>query len=484
MKKLLLLVASSSIALTAGAQQKAGFMSQPDNEAQAMKETRLRATTSDLRAFMNHTANKGTAANRNVSYTHALDTSLQIAGAGTDITIMNLWKDTTAQIVYSSGTQNNVFVSAAEILDASAPILNNPDYYQGQMRITRTDAFNVKKLTFFGLYSFNPSKTSVKDTIRLSFVKGSAGAPASDDVFSGYSLAGGGHYGSVSFLDLHYDSVRNYATNAANMPGLTSPANMVVDVILDNSTSTPAWGDTLSNGLMMRTVTLPGAGLAVPANGYAAVSISFISGDATFPYTSPGTVVGDATTDVWTYNMFRPLVRYRTDGASTDPQWLDYTPWNAGPDSNANCGFFKRLPSYSNGWINTYVPMWAWSTGGGTTASALQHLELDWELECSLCGTIEYPVTSDVANVTNINTASAYPNPAVNEVTVPFTLNNSNDVTVTLTNVVGQVVATQSFKNVTTGTATFNTAALANGVYSYSVIAGGQRTTGRVAIAH
>lgn len=482
MKKLLLLVASSSIALTAGAQQKAGFMSQPDNEAQAMKETRLRATTGDLRAFMNqNTANKGTAANRIVSYTHALDTTLQIAGAGTELTVLNLWKDTTAQLVFSSGTQNNVFVSAAQILDASAPIMNNPDYYSGEMKITKTDAFVVKSLTFFGLYNFNPSKTSVKDTIRLSFVKGSAGAPASDDIFSGYSLAGGGHYGSVSFLDVHYDSVRNYATNAANMPGLTSAANKVVDVILDNSTATPAWGDTLANGLMMKTVTIPG-GLSVPANGYAAVSISFISGDPTFPYTSPGTVVGDLTTGTWTYNMFRPIVRYRTDGASDDPQWLDYTPWNAGPDSNANCGFFKRLPSYSNGWINTYVPMWAWSTGGGTTASALQHLELNWELECPLCGTIGE--TTDIANVSNINTASAFPNPAANEVKVPFTLNNSNDVTVTLTNVVGQVVATQSFKNVTTGTATFNTAALANGVYSYSVVAGGQRTTGRVAIAH
>lgn len=481
MKKLLLLIASGSIALTAVAQQKATMFSASGEEQIGRRNLRVN-TLNEAKKGAPVVAAKGTAANRFYDYSHWLDTTLSITTSDRlTYSGMPLWADTLAQIAGTT-TFNNTFVSAAAVFDASFDGFNNPDYYPGQMQITNSDAFTIKSINLFGVYGFNTAKSLVKDTIRLTFVKGTGAAPASDDIFSGYSLAGGGHYGTVDFLDVHYDSVRNYMTNAVNMPGLGAPCSMVVDVILDNSTATPAWGDTTDNGIWVRNIALPGAGLAVPANGYAAVSISFRSGDGSFPTTAPGAVVwnNDGT---FAYNMFRPLIAYRTDDVTTgDPQWLTYTDPQA-PDNNANCGYFRRLPAYLNGWGGTYVPMWAWSTGGGANASYLQHPLVQWEVECPSCGTVP-DGTSTVTNVNNNNTASAYPNPAVNELNVPFTLNNSSDVTVTLTNVVGQVVATQNFTNVASGNAVFNTAAMANGVYTYSVIAGGQRTTGRVSIAH
>ena len=79
---------------------------------------------------------------------------------------------------------------------------------------------------------------------------------------------------------------------------------------------------------------------------------------------------------------------------------------------------------------------------------------------------------------------SAYPNPAGNELSVSFNLAVSADVTVSLVNTLGQVVATQTVSNTSKGSAAFNTSKLANGVYSYTVMANGGRSTGRVVVAH
>ena len=77
-----------------------------------------------------------------------------------------------------------------------------------------------------------------------------------------------------------------------------------------------------------------------------------------------------------------------------------------------------------------------------------------------------------------------YPNPANDQVNIAYTLVNSAAVTATLTNTLGQVVATQKAPNGTSGNITFNTNTLAEGVYLYTVEANGNRTTGRIVVAH
>jgi hypothetical protein len=84
----------------------------------------------------------------------------------------------------------------------------------------------------------------------------------------------------------------------------------------------------------------------------------------------------------------------------------------------------------------------------------------------------------------NLLNAKAYPNPANNELNIPVTLMNAADVHVSLTNAMGQVVASQTVKNITSGKAVFNTASLCSGIYFYTVEAGGERKTGRVTVAH
>jgi len=93
--------------------------------------------------------------------------------------------------------------------------------------------------------------------------------------------------------------------------------------------------------------------------------------------------------------------------------------------------------------------------------------------------------TLGVANVNKtISNTNASPNPTSSELAVSFNLSAQANVSVTLTNTVGQVVATQTMDNVTGGKASFNTSNLPSGIYFYSVNANGERSSGRVTVAH
>ena len=92
-----------------------------------------------------------------------------------------------------------------------------------------------------------------------------------------------------------------------------------------------------------------------------------------------------------------------------------------------------------------------------------------------------------VNEIPGVDVGKVYPNPAGNSVSVPVSVKQSTEVSITLTNVVGQAMATQNLGNMTANqskTATFNTAALANGVYFMTVNANGARATSRFVITH
>jgi len=92
--------------------------------------------------------------------------------------------------------------------------------------------------------------------------------------------------------------------------------------------------------------------------------------------------------------------------------------------------------------------------------------------------------------VNNVNEENSigtpFPNPSNYSFTIPFTLVQDNNVTVTLMDMMGQVINTQNFNAIggKTSTAVFNTSNLAEGIYLYSVQANGVNTTGRVVVAH
>lgn len=423
------------------------------------------------------------ATDRWYAYYNYFNAVMDDIGSATSINFAYMWNDTNAICAYSGGTfgHNNMVSEAITFhpffhRSATDSGFNNNTFYPGEMRIGQGNAYTIDSVVIKGAYGVNPSKTGVVDTLRVAFVKGSGGPSASDDVFSGMTIGGSSvssAYGidPLPFMNIRYDSVNNRTTQRTG-------TTFVQDILISNAN----WNDTDAQGFYSRQFALS-TPLSCSAGQMVGVSVSFKSGDV-LAVTSG--VVGDtvintgssSTTIRNDYNMFRPAIIYK--GSSTAPEFAPYSA------TDHNQGLFKTLPNYSNGWGNAYVPLWAWSSSGG--GSTLQYPLIALHATCPTCGVtnpyvppVDHTAVADVAAISNFG---AYPNPAGDKLNVTFNLSNPSAATVTLTNVLGQVVATQTIESTTTGKAVFNTAELANGVYVYTLTANGSRATGRVVVAH
>jgi hypothetical protein len=106
--------------------------------------------------------------------------------------------------------------------------------------------------------------------------------------------------------------------------------------------------------------------------------------------------------------------------------------------------------------------------------------DMDVKVTCTTC-----PVLNVAnLNVSNIASVSAYPNPTNADITINFDLKEAANTTVSISNTVGQVLATQELGMTQKATANFNTDKLANGIYFYTVDANGQHQTNRFVVAH
>src|SRR5262249_28653775 len=120
---------------------------------------------------------------------------------------------------------------------------------------------------------------------------------------------------------------------------------------------------------------------------------------------------------------------------------------------------------------NTLIPSFAFTNPSGFQVS-WQAFHITWTGVSLGVNNVQYNELGQV---------KAYPNPANNMLHITYVAEQGANATVTLTNVIGEVVDT---KSVTTGAATFNTATLPAGVYLYNIEVNGQHTTGRVVVAH
>ncbi len=461
MKKLLLLLAAGCFGYAANAQNGAVTMGKEqagpainNNEIKNFKKHRL----SDYKA-------KTTAAPRWYSYVDWFDTSEVDLSSSIALSAPYLWRDTMGVFAYTAtggGTEynHNRSVSMGLAIDPTFSGFNDPTYYDGRMQISATDAYSVDSILLFGRYGFKPTNTYV-DTVRVTFVYGDRSSGA--DIYEAFTVNTTvlARYG-LSASDTMYTYRMRYDTAGVTAAGTT---RVVRDILLDNTGASPAWADTLTNGTFPILVGIPDVN--VPAGNMIGATISFLSGSPTF--TDHDTVF--SSTIGYKHNMFRPYVAYR--GTASTPNYATYS------DDNRNSGMFKTLPDTSLGWGGQFIPLWFWSSTGGA-ASSLQYPYIDFHIKCATCPTI----TSSVNDISSIKSIETYPNPASNELFVPFALNNATNTTITLTNMLGQVVAYQQFNNISRGKATFKTSTLPDGIYTVTVLAAGQRQTARVAIAH
>ena len=80
---------------------------------------------------------------------------------------------------------------------------------------------------------------------------------------------------------------------------------------------------------------------------------------------------------------------------------------------------------------------------------------------------------------TFVNSVSVYPNPAVSSANVSFNLKNNANLDITVTDVTGKVVYSNTLSNVVAGNqkVTINTESLNNGIYMVNIISNGSKTT-------
>jgi hypothetical protein len=347
--------------------------------------------------------------------------------------------------------------------------------------------------SFFANISYvrnNPSATA-DDSVIIEFVVTPASAASTDDS-GAYAL---GFSANANFTEISYDTKARFATphynSGSGMRGAPyNAAPYINDCYFDSvfskkyrygfALNATTAGDTDINGfLYLGQLAGQGAGLSEmgitpitninSSNQYVTTFISFKSGVA-YPLGTPYTAANSM-----------KLYAGEPTGAST---------WFMQSSGNSSIGYAGSYQeglmaqnqirysdtgfTYPSGRHDILIPSYAFSNSATSTPTGYDVPEEAFHVVYS-------NVSLSTINTKTINTVSAYPNPATSELNVTYSTNNNAVVTVTLTNMVGQVVATQTGVN---GKATFATSTLADGMYIYSVQANGERTTGHVAIAH
>lgn len=365
--------------------------------------------------------------------------------------------------------------SYGAIFDPTFPTFNDIGAYAGtDIAVTKTDAYKLDSVKIWGLYFRAPTKTAVVDTLRLAVVYGRENAvnnlqsknyymPSSDSRY-GTNAVKGGNITQAYFPALRHDSVANRATGLSGRPPV-----QLYDILL---TETASNNDTdVIDGLTWNKFT-KAIGLNIPANNMVGISATFISGDASFvPYDTID-VMG-ATPK---YNHFLPLIfEENLDGY---PTFYGYNHYADSNEAHYNVGYLKPYPD-GNTWETNYIPAYAYPNTFG-----LELPYIDYVISCTSCKTISGVSIKENQIITD---SKAFPNPANTQLNVPVSVSETATVTVSITNLLGQVVATQNLGSMNAGqkeTAVFNTTSLSAGVYLYTVEANGQRVSNRFSVSH
>jgi len=321
----------------------------------------------------------------------------------------------------------------------------NPSIAAPHIIVSATDAYTVDSIEVAGFYSRIKNYT---DTLYIDVVA----VPQDSAWFVTWHGTDLASYGitqvgdtTMQVGDVLYDHVGNKISTAVpNVARITK--------ILDAAAAT----DTIPGGLNDWTFRLPST-ISVPAGGLVVAYAHFASG-YTYPY---GTNIDSA--NAW-YNLSYDDNHTALQLPNDDNGGLVVTSDEKYATANA-----IMLGSYP-----IMVPTYFY-----TAPTVIHEPWFNTHIVCPTCALVA--VNNVAAKISGVK---AFPNPANNTVNINFTLATAANTTVTLTNVMGQVVATQVMNNVTSGTATFSTAALPAGVYAYSVIAGEARTSGNIVVAH
>lgn len=400
-----------------------------------------------------------------------------------------LWQDTTGLFPFSSGTgvimDHNRLTSVMAILDPFAPGFNDPTLYPGQIEITSADAYTIDSIGVGGAY-YRGADTSYNDQLRISVSYGNGASSSNlplyyesdstspttihDHTAFPYVPFG---VDTINYFLACWDTVDNtYRINNASsaLHGTSTTAINTTMVTLYPSQASSAFYNRYALG---SSVLVPPASGTSGAN-CAAASIGFVTGNPSYsPTTAYDSIVGVMGTVYM--GCFFPAEVDNCQACNTSSPSLSWPPVIA---HDFNMGSFY-MESATNNNPGIYIPEWFWSSG--TNPASLQYPDIDFHISCSTC----YLLGVSNVNKNVVSSVKVMPNPANDMVTISGTMSQVSNVTVTVSNLLGEVVATQTYNDVKNLNASINTSNLHSGIYVYTINSNNVNiNTGRIVVAH
>ncbi|MCB0696415.1 MAG: T9SS type A sorting domain-containing protein [Chitinophagaceae bacterium] len=366
-----------------------------------------------------------------------------------------IWFDSTMYIKYNNNPQLSAvnFASFGQVIDpigAGDQMFNDVSFNNtNTMWVQDFNAYSVDSVEINVAYIKNKNRPSgVVDTLILAL------APQTGSRYYVRSTASW----IGTYIPADKDTMFIWRPDADSIGRTISSSDRKVwkEYLTDADRDTV---NTQNNTITTRTwrFAVPG-GLTVPAGNRVSFTATFKSGDTWTKNSQTDSIQG--------HHHLRILSSEVTDNAL-----MKYDFYGALKDRNHSSLMFTT----DTGRYSVSYPL----ENANGAQFPYEHHRMGVLISCATCWVL------DVKNTEGLLTkGGAYPNPAVSYVHIPFQLTAAADVNVTLTNTVGQVVKSQKVANVSNGQVTFNTSDLTNGLYLYTIEVNGQRSTGRVTVAH
>ncbi len=401
-------------------------------------------------------------------YNHGFVVNNDILPGQMDLSFFPIWFDASVKQRFNTGLDTINFSSAGQVVDPIHFTLYNditvPSNLPNDIAITMDQSYKVDSVSFNAFYVevLNRPLTIV-DTIIFSVSSSGNGTTTPYQARHSASPAPWVNNGYTN----PSDTVKGFRISPADDVNRASGVNNVViwKMLIDSSMRRPDSAGFIFRREFTSPVMVGGVpgSVTIPAGSTAAVTVTFKSGDVINP--------GDS------FNHYNHM--YITSGEGAGPGLaMPYFHYIHRDQNMSNLMFAVDPTFYSASVI---------VEGGNTIAFGMEFHDISAHLVCDDC-----PTVTEFSSVNNVNSTVgtdvvAYPNPANDEIAVSFIMNQNTNATVSITNAVGQVIATQEVSNVIAkenNIVRFSTANLATGVYFYTVEAQGQRTTNRFVVSH
>jgi hypothetical protein len=359
----------------------------------------------------------------------------QIAAADIDANtgLYNMFPDSVVRFNPPNNAFGIAYKSLGQVIDPASDIVHN-NLQANEMFIGKTDAYTIDSIFILGSYV---KTNAAVDTMIVSFVH-STGANLPEFFFTGQQADFS--VDTTRFLaQLYPRTTFNSGVFQNNATG--GPASYIVKYPLTNMDSSDYVSG--SNSYSLKFLGISANAYQVPAGEKASVSVTFKPGS---PYAA-----GDS---IGKHSRFLFMSCEPNGGANGS-----FMPFYE-KDRNMSHTVHKD----STNWGGLYIPTLAWTVGYGPEVH-----DFIWKISCATC----FPLNTN--NISNVLTSNVYPNPAQNQLFFDLKLKEAaKNLSISITNTVGQVVKTQNFESVNKAAGLkMDVSDLANGVYIYSIKADG-----------